>query len=57
MDEFGYGGSDPDVVYLWDLEVNVKTTDIDVYLACQDRSSILQGISLIASYVGSANDT
>jgi hypothetical protein len=41
MDEFGYDGSDPTVVYPWDLEVEVKTTPIDVYLADQDWSSVL----------------
>ncbi|KAG4434410.1 hypothetical protein IFR05_010106 [Cadophora sp. M221] len=41
MDEFGYDGSDPIIVYPWDLEVKVKTTPIDAYLADQDWSSIL----------------
>ncbi|KAH6721802.1 hypothetical protein BKA61DRAFT_628064 [Leptodontidium sp. MPI-SDFR-AT-0119] len=41
MDELGYDGSDPTVVYPWDLGVKVKTTPIDVYLADQDWSSVL----------------
>ncbi|KAG9250041.1 uncharacterized protein F5Z01DRAFT_731162 [Emericellopsis atlantica] len=41
MDEFGYDGSDPTVVYPWDLRVEVATTPIEQYLARQDWSSVL----------------
>ncbi|KAG9187862.1 hypothetical protein G6011_05733 [Alternaria panax] len=41
MDEFGYDGGDPTVVYPWDLEVEVKTTPIEVWMENQDWSPFL----------------
>ncbi|KAF2180701.1 NAD(P)-binding protein [Zopfia rhizophila CBS 207.26] len=41
IDEFGYDGSDPSVVYPWDLGVDVKVTTVEEYLKKQDWSSVL----------------
>jgi hypothetical protein len=41
FDKFGYDGSDPDVVYPWDLGVDVKYTTMEDYMKHEDWSSIL----------------
>jgi hypothetical protein len=41
MDEFGYDGGDPSVMYPWDLEVKVRITTAEEYVKGQDWSSIL----------------
>lgn len=40
MDEFGYDGGDPDVIYPWNLGVDVRTTPIEKYIEQQDWSSV-----------------
>ncbi|KAH7117829.1 hypothetical protein B0J11DRAFT_93179 [Dendryphion nanum] len=40
-EEFGYDGSDPSVVYPWDLGVEVKVTTMDEYNRKEDWSSVL----------------
>jgi hypothetical protein len=41
IDEFGYDGSDPEVVYPWDLGVEVKYTTMEEYIQKTDFSSVL----------------
>ncbi|PSN73911.1 NAD(P)-binding protein [Corynespora cassiicola Philippines] len=45
IEEFGYDGSDPSVVYPWDLEkkggVHVPVTSVEDYIKRQDWSSVL----------------
>jgi hypothetical protein len=41
MDEFGYDGGDPSVVYPWDLGTKVEITNAEQYVKGQDWSSIL----------------
>lgn len=41
MNDFGYDGNDPNVVYPWDLEVKVEMTPIDRYFKMQDWSTVL----------------
>jgi hypothetical protein len=41
FDKFGYDGSDPDVVYPWDLGIDVKYTTMKEYIRAQDWSSVL----------------
>ncbi|KAH7073089.1 hypothetical protein BKA63DRAFT_446388 [Paraphoma chrysanthemicola] len=41
MNDFGYDGNDPNVVYPWDLGVKVETTPIEKYLKMQDWSVVL----------------
>ncbi|USP81338.1 hypothetical protein yc1106_08612 [Curvularia clavata] len=41
MNDFGYDGNDPNVVYPWDLEMKVETTPIDKYFKMQDWSTVL----------------
>ncbi|KAF2714812.1 NAD(P)-binding protein [Pleomassaria siparia CBS 279.74] len=41
IDEFGYDGGDPTVIYPWDLDVDVNVTTAEEYVKRQDWSSIL----------------
>lgn len=41
IDEFGYDGADPSVVYPWDLGVDVKYTTMEEYIKRQDWSEAL----------------
>jgi hypothetical protein len=41
FDKYGYDGSDPDVVYPWDLGVNVRYTTMEEYMKGEDWSSVL----------------
>jgi hypothetical protein len=41
MEEFGYDGGDPSVVYPWNLGVKVGVTTAEEYVKGQDWSSIL----------------
>jgi hypothetical protein len=41
FDMFGYTGGDPDVVFPWDLSVNVTYTTMEEYMKNEDWSSVL----------------
>ncbi|KAH6625540.1 hypothetical protein C7974DRAFT_455741 [Boeremia exigua] len=41
MNDFGYDGNDPKVVYPWDLEMKVETTPIDEFFKIQGWSGVL----------------
>jgi len=41
FDKYGYTGGDPDVVFPWDLGVNVKYTMMEEYMKGEDWSSVL----------------
>ena len=41
IEEFGYDGSDPEVVYPWDLPSPIKVTSAEEYIQKEDWSSIL----------------
>lgn len=41
MEEFGYDGGDPSVVYPWDLGVEINRTTMEEYTRKQDWSEVL----------------
>jgi hypothetical protein len=41
FNKFGYDGSDPSVLYPWDLDTSVKYTTVEQFMQGEDWSSIL----------------
>jgi hypothetical protein len=41
FDKFGFEGGNPDVVFPWDLGMDVKYTSMEEYLKSEDCSSVL----------------